>query len=71
MIAREWLPRLQRDKRAEAPAARLKAYCHDGYHEPPDGLRLQSHVEDVATVMQQRGIAPAGPPQRSYGGRRY
>lgn len=54
-IQREWLPALAKDRKAEAAAVRLKAYCTSGFLDPPDGLELLEDVEDVEQALEQRG----------------
>jgi hypothetical protein len=66
VIAREWLPALEKDRRAEATAVRLKAYCLDGTSEPPEGMHLHEYVADVQVMLEQRGVVPT---QRSHGPR--
>jgi hypothetical protein len=76
-IEREWLPALAKDRHAEAQAARLRAYCKEGFTEAPDGMHLQAHVEDVEAVLEQRGIRTEnrrggyGGGGSGYGGRGY
>ena len=63
----QWLPELARDRQAESQAARLAAYCKQGFPDPPEGMHLQTNVVDVDDVLAQRGLGGGGPGGRGRG----